>query len=150
MGEPYVSNVLSYKYDTALDFHVTMYDAIPYKRDTDYCNEQKIALYSGKVIKYYLYLCSTDVYPIDNKDHEIETILKKIQAEQAKQTFPNAVARAVASGADVTEQQIQTLLDDRSEKEDYFDDSFEESFEESNDIDAPLDSVNAFADVEDW
>lgn len=145
MGEPYVSNILSHKYDTALDFHVTMYDAMPYQRDSDYCNAQKIAMYSGKVIKYYLYFRSTDVFPVDNKDSEIEDILKQIQADNAKRTFPNAVVRAVASGEDVTDRQIQTLLDDRTE-----DIPFDEDFDDENDIDAPPDSVNAFADVEDW
>ena len=54
MSKPYVSNLISHKYDTALDFHVTMYDNLPYQRDSDYCNIEKVAMTSGKVIKFYL------------------------------------------------------------------------------------------------
>ena len=56
MGEPFVSNIISHKYDTALDFHITMYDNLPYQRDSDYCNAEKLGLISGQVIKFYLYI----------------------------------------------------------------------------------------------
>ncbi|RKI44222.1 hypothetical protein D7V86_03810 [bacterium D16-51] len=145
MSEPFVSNVISQKYDTALDFHVTMYDNLPYERDSDYCNIEKLALVSGHVIKFYLYYYNQpDTFTIDNKDDRIEEILAKAKTASAGKR-PSRMASAVASSekADVTPEQIQTLLDDRDDM------PFEDEFEEDS-TDAPTDAVNAFADVEDW
>lgn len=141
MSEPFVSNIISNKYDTALDFHVTMYDKLPYQRDSDYCNVEKLALVSGRVIKYYLYISQPGNFKIDNKDDEIEDILAKNAIIESKRlAAKNTVSRVVEE--EVTQKQIQTLLDDT---ENVF---FEE--EDDNDIDAPEGTVNAFADVEDW
>ena len=139
MSEPFVSNIISNKYDTALDFHVTMYDKLPYQRDSDYCNIEKLAVVSGRVIKYYLYINQPEAFAIDNKDGEIEEILA--QAAIAEKASAATRKRITSSAAEeeVTQDQIQTLLDDQ--------DSF---FEDNNDIDAAADAVNAFADVEDW
>lgn len=54
MTQPYTVHGLSYKYDSALDFHVTMYDALPYKRDSDYCNAQKLTFAQQKYDKILL------------------------------------------------------------------------------------------------
>ncbi len=144
MSEPFVSNVISQKYDTALDFHVTMYDNLPYERDSDYCNIEKLALVSGHVIKFYLYYNQTDVFTIDNKDDRIEEILAKAKAAPAsKRSCRMASAVSSSEKVDVTPEQIQTLLDDRDDM------PFEDDFEEDN-TDAPTNAVNAFADVEDW
>ena len=139
MSEPFVSNIISQKYDTALDFHVTMYDKLPYQRDSDYCNVEKLALVSGRVIKYYLYINQPESFSINNKDDEIEDILAKAAVVENNYTSTRKRFVADSSSEEVTQEQIQTLLDDQ--------DSF---FEEDNDIDAPANSVNAFADVEDW
>ncbi len=144
MSEPFVSNVISQKYDTALDFHVTMYDNLPYERDSDYCNIEKLALVSGHVIKFYLYYNQTDVFTIDNKDDRIEEILAKAKAAPAsKRSSRTASAVSSSEKVDVTPEQIQTLLDDRDDM------PFEDDFEEDS-TDAPTNAVNAFADVEDW
>lgn len=144
MSEPFVSNVISQKYDTALDFHVTMYDNLPYERDSDYCNIEKLALVSGHVIKFYLYYNQTDVFTIDNKDDRIEEILAKAKAAPtSKRSSRMASAVSSSEKVDVTPEQIQTLLDDRDDM------PFEDDFEEDS-TDAPTNAVNAFADVEDW
>ena len=144
MSEPFVSNVISQKYDTALDFHVTMYDNLPYERDSDYCNIEKLALVSGHVIKFYLYYNQTDVFTIDNKDDRIEEILAKAKdAPASKRSSRMASAVSSSEKVDVTPEQIQTLLDDRDDM------PFEDDFEEDS-TDAPTNAVNAFADVEDW
>ena len=146
MSEPFVSNVISQKYDTALDFHVTMYDKLPYERDSDYCNIEKIAIVSGRVLKFYLYYYNQpEIFTIDNQDDKLDEIFAKAKAASAKKR-PSRVASAISSAdeADVTPEQIQTLLDDREDIS-----LTEDDFDEEN-IDAPADAVNALADVEDW
>ena len=146
MGEPFVTNVLSNKYDTALDFHVTMYDNLPYQRDSDYCNIEKVTLISGRVIKFYLCLNQPDFFAIDNKDDIIEDILAEAQIEkkQYDATKRKQLTDKTANSG-VSEEQIQTLLDDHGEPMAGYDET-----DEDNELAAPEDSVNAFADVEDW
>lgn len=149
MSQPFVSNVISQKYDTALDFHVTMYDNLPYKRDSDYCNAEKLCLNSGRVIKYYLCLNQPEAYTIDNKDNEIEEILAKEQASHVEVPAPQKVAEISSPDeSTITAEQIQTLLDDSSESSDTVTTATDS--DDDNDIDAPAGAVNSFADVEDW
>lgn len=144
MANIYASNIVSHKYDTALDFHVTMYDNLPYQRDSDYCNEQKRALVSGRVIKFYLYMCQPEKFLIDNKDDEIEEILARIQAARPKHSPAHKVPKLPSeSDSGVTQEQIQTLLEDTPNNS-------PKAQPEDNTLDAPLNSVNAFANVEDW
>lgn len=148
MGEPFVSNVLSNKYDTALDFHVTMYDKLPYQRDSDYCNIEKVAMSSGKVIKYFLYMNQPEAVIIDNKDEEFKQFLLELKMKQQRQRELNdsvSEQEALPSG-EVTDEQIQTLLDDNGEE---FSAPFDEE-PDSDDNSASEDAVNPFADVEDW
>lgn len=146
MSEPFVSNVISQKYDTALDFHVTMYDNLPYERDSDYCNIEKLALVSGRVIKFYLYYYNQpETFTVDNQDDRIQEIFARAKAAPVSK-HSSRIASAVSSSdqVDVTPEQIQTLLDDRE------DTSFSEDDFDEDDVDAPTNAVNAFADVEDW
>lgn len=146
MSEPFVSNVISQKYDTALDFHVTMYDNLPYERDSDYCNIEKLALVSGRVIKFYLYYYNQpETFTVDNQDDRIQEIFARAKAAPVSKRS-SRIASAVSSSdqVDVTPEQIQTLLDDRE------DTSFSEDDFDEDDVDAPTNAVNAFADVEDW
>lgn len=144
MANIYASNIVSHKYDTALDFHVTMYDNLPYQRDSDYCNEQKRALVSGRVIKFYLYMCQPEKFLIDNKDDEIEEILARIKAAKPKLSSAHKTPKLSSkSDSGVTQEQIQTLLEDAP-------DNASKKKSDDNALDAPLNSVNAFANVEDW
>ena len=147
MGEPFVTNVLSNKYDTALDFHVTMYDKLPYERDSDYCNIEKVAISSGKVIKYFLYMNQPEVVIIDNKDEEFEQYLLELKLKYQKQKAlsDSPSSESEFPSGEVTDEQIQTLLDDQDGHD-------SASFgEENSEEDASLENTtNPFADVEDW
>lgn len=147
MDVPYTAHGLSKKYDTALDFHVTMYDALPYRRDSDYCNAEKLTLHSNSIFKYYLCARKEDVFEIDNKDSVIEEILQKLKLRQVAAPAPKVEVIDTPSDPGITPEQIQTLLDDPDE-----DMISEEATTEveDNGIDANPDSVNAFADIEDW
>lgn len=50
MNNLHMSEILSSKYDVHLDYQITMYDQLPYKRNADLCGEQNIAMYSGHII----------------------------------------------------------------------------------------------------
>lgn len=84
MGNIYLPKLVSQKYDEAMDYHITMYDNLPYKRDSDFCGIQQVSLYSGHIIKYYLCLNHEDAYEVGNHDDEIEDILAAVQGKEAK------------------------------------------------------------------
>lgn len=136
MVEPFVSNVLSNKYDTALDFHITMYDELPYQRDSDYCGREQIMMHSKKLMKYYVYMYE-DVSVIDNGDETIENYLAELQSgEHGQAKLSGSVQRKIEKNSDeVTDEQIKSLLDD-------------------NDVSAEPETVvvnnDPFAGVEDW
>lgn len=147
MGEPFVTNILSNKYDTALDYHVTMYDKLPYERDSDYCNVEKVALNSGKVLKFFLCMYQPESILIDNKDKEIEQYLLELKMRQQKQKeLKKSASRAELPSDEVTDEQIQTLLDDKGEG---LPEMPEDTFNEEED-EVLGDTTNPFADVEDW
>lgn len=144
-------NVISQKYDNSLDFHVTMYDNLPYKRDADYCNIEKVTLHSANLIKYYLCVNKTDGVSISNKDDKIEEIMDKQRKLLASSTTVEPVVTQDSSeNPEITAKQIQTLLTDPT-KEDFAEPDMDtESMDDQDDNAAAPDSVNAFANVEDW
>ena len=82
MGNIYDSKPISNKYDGTLDYRITMYDNLPYKRDSEFCGAQQIALYSGHVIKYYLCINNEDTFKINNHDDNIQEILSNERKKQ--------------------------------------------------------------------
>ncbi|MCD7825358.1 MAG: hypothetical protein LUH14_05275 [Clostridiaceae bacterium] len=147
MANIYASNVISQKYDTALDFHVTMYDNMPYQRDSDYCNAEKLALVSGSVIKYYLCLNQPETFLVDNQDEGLEERLAILQQAEKKRRRREISADVPKDNTGITQEQIRTLLDDNENPSRQKTNNT--SFDPDN-TDAPPDAVNAFADVEDW
>ncbi len=146
MSNIYLPKLVSRKYDEALDFHITMYDNLPYKRDADFCGVQQIAMYSGHIIKYYLCLNEEEAFEIDNHDDEIEEILATAKLKEYERTKTPAARRSkkkVQEEPGITQEQIRTLLKDQDMNievpSDYDDDNL-----------ANEDSVDAFAGVEDW
>lgn len=139
----YVNRVagISQKYDATLDYGIDMYDNLPYQRDSDICNVGALALFSGHVIKYYVYNYQEEEYLINNKDDEIEMILQKIQEQEQQrllqQQQPDTIAPPVEG---ITEEQIQTLLEDSEEE-------FPEQDPESET--PPANAIN-LNDIEDW
>ena len=136
MVEPFVSNVLSNKYDTALDFHITMYDELPYQRDSDYCGREQIMMHSKKLLKCYVYMFE-DVSVIDNGDETMENYLAELQLKETGQPkLSGSVHKKSEKHSDeITDEQIKSLLDD-------------------NDSPAEQETVvvnnDPFAGVEDW
>lgn len=140
MVVPFVSNVMSNKYDTALDFHVSMYDELPYQRDSDYCNREKLTLHSSSLMKLYMFENEASI--IDNGDEHMEAYLSELLLKEANQSRISSASRARAEteSSGVTEKQIQTLLDDNGNPMNQADDEGE----------ALGNTTNPFADVEDW
>ena len=98
----------SLKYETGLDYPITMYDHLPYQRDSDYCNAEKIGLSTGKIIKYYL--CN----------NETDELLLHIQLQEQKHAQitkePQPETQQVSD--EITQDQIESLLADNTEEPD--------------------------------
>lgn len=136
MGHSMYDNIISAKFDSSLDHPISMYDKLPYQRDSDYCNAEKLTLESGMIIKYYLCLNQIEACPINNHDDEIESILSAIQLQEQQRIQIAAQEPDTTETQDgITPEQIQSLLKDPDEDE------------EEPDL---SDAVNPFEDVEDW
>ena len=128
-----------------MDYHITMYDNLPYARDADFCGEQQIAMYSGHIIKYYLCINEDTAFEVNNHDDEIEEILAAVQQNEfvIKQKNPSRLSKnKTDTESGITQEQIRTLLKDQ--------DSNTESGYDSDDNLANENAVNAFEGVEDW
>ena len=69
-------------FDLSMGDDMSMYDNLPYKRDSDKCNAGAIALYSGNILKYYH--CSLgEVLELNDMDNlavlKIQAYLKQEQ-----------------------------------------------------------------------
>lgn len=137
MSHSMYDNIISAKYDGSLDHPISMYDKLPYQRDSDYCNAEKLTLESGMIIKYYLCLNQMEACPINNHDDEIESILSAIQLQEQQRKIEIAAKEpdTAETQGGITPEQIQTLLKDPDEEEDEPDLS---------------NAVNPFENVEDW
>lgn len=125
---------ISQKYDGTLDYGITMYDELPYQRNADVCNSSTVALYSGHIIKYYLCNNKQEEFLINNRDDDIEHILQKISEQEAlrRMSAAETVSSEIPSD-EITQEQIQTLLEDKEEAED-----------------VPMKEVENLDDIEDW
>ena len=107
---------ISQKYDASLDYGITMYDRLPYQRDSDVCNDSTRALFSGHVIKYYLCNNTETAFAVDNQDDKIEQILQKVQQEEqarlASIISHQETDSPEASTDTISDEQVQTLLED--------------------------------------
>ncbi len=147
----HVQSILTNKYDAALDYPITMYDNLPYQRDSEFCGSNQIRLNSNQLIKYYLCLNEQEAYKVNNRDDEIQGILDKqrISAQAEVITQNNTFEDDETSG--ISQEQIQTLLDDIDDdsiSSDNFDDSGIDLSPTEDEI--PANAVNAFDGVEDW
>ena len=155
MNNLHMSEILSSKYDVHLDYQITMYDQLPYKRNPDFCGEQNIAMYSGHIIKYYMCDNSEEQFKVDNKDNKIQAILAEIEANTSvTPTVEDSMDNSKTSPDGISQEQIQTLLDDKANTDFSEGISTEEidSFGdiENNEPNPSIPTVDAFAGIEDW
>ena len=109
---------ISKKYDGTLDYGIEMYDNLPYQRNSDVCNGSTVALYSGHIIKYYLCNNEEDAYPINNRDDEIQAILRHAREEAEKRQTEDAEPEVFGDPSEITDEQIQALTTDQSSDND--------------------------------
>lgn len=110
---------ISKKYDGTLDYGIEMYDNLPYKRNSDVCNGSTVALYSGHIIKYYLCNNEEEAYPINNRDDEIQSILRHACEEAEKRQTEDTEPEVIGNPTELTDEQLQALTTDQpSDKED--------------------------------
>lgn len=130
---------ISKKYDGTLDYGIEMYDNLPYKRNSDVCNGSTVALYSGHIIKYYLCNNEEDSYPINNRDDEIQSILRRAQEEAEKRQTDDTEPEVIGDPSELTDEQLQALTTDQpSDNED----------SDAEPADTP--EVVNLDDIEDW
>ena len=135
-----------------------MYDQLPYKRNADLCGEQNIAMYSGHVIKYYMCDNKEKQFAVDNHDEQIKDILAQIEAASVVKPNADDVEDISSNEPDgISQEQIQTLLDDKHENENTSESISAEEFNSFGDVDADdnepnpsIPTVDAFAGIEDW
>jgi hypothetical protein len=73
------------KYDKSLENRISMYDNQEYKRDSDLCNQDKIKLVSGNMIKYYTFQMNTSKpYVIQTQDDLVKEKIAKLQHEMER------------------------------------------------------------------
>ena len=109
---------ISKKYDGTLDYGIEMYDNLPYQRNSDVCNGSTVALYSGHIIKYYLCNNEEDAYPINNRDDEIQSILRHAREEAEKRQTEDTEPEVIGDPSEITDEQIQALTTDQSSDND--------------------------------
>ncbi|WP_337460743.1 hypothetical protein [Jutongia sp.] len=109
---------ISKKYDGTLDYGIEMYDNLPYQRNSDVCNGSTVALYSGHIIKYYLCNNEEEAYPINNRDDEIQSILRHACEEAEKRQTEDTEPEVIGDPSEITDEQIQALTTDQSSDND--------------------------------
>lgn len=109
---------ISKKYDGTLDYGIEMYDNLPYQRNSDVCNGSTVALYSGHIIKYYLCNNGEEAYPINNRDDEIQSILRHAREEAEKRQTEDTEPEVIGDPSEITDEQIQALTTDQSSDND--------------------------------
>ena len=109
---------ISKKYDGTLDYGIEMYDNLPYQRNSDVCNGSTVALYSGHIIKYYLCNNEEEAYPINNRDDEIQSILRHACEEAEKRKTEDTEPEVIGDPSEITDEQIQALTTDQSSDND--------------------------------
>ncbi len=109
---------ISKKYDGTLDYGIEMYDNLPYQRNSDVCNGSTVALYSGHIIKYYLCNNEEEAYPINNRDDEIQSILRHAREEAEKRQTEDTEPEVIGDPSEITDEQIQALTTDQTSDND--------------------------------
>ena len=109
---------ISKKYDGTLDYGIEMYDNLPYQRNSDVCNGSTVALYSGHIIQYYLCNNEEEAYPINNRDDEIQSILRHACEEAEKRQTEDTEPEVIGDPSEITDEQIQALTTDQSSDND--------------------------------
>lgn len=158
MNNLHMSEILSSKYDVHLDYQITMYDQLPYKRNADLCGEKNIAMYSGHIIKYYMCDNNKDQFKINNHDDEIKNILAEIEAHTVvTPTVEDAASVSTNDPDGISQEQIQTLLNDNgdadidsSQTDDFSMNEFSNDDIDDNEPNPSIPTVDAFAGIEDW
>lgn len=153
MNNLHISEILSSKYDVHLDYQITMYDQLPYKRNADLCGEQNIAMYSGHIIKYYMCDNNQNQFKVDNRDDQIKAILAEIEAHSVVKPSLEDISDVSQNNPDgISQEQIKTLLDDNASTDNTSTntDSFSADDIDDNEPNPSIPTVDAFAGIEDW
>lgn len=122
-------------FDLSMIEDTSMYDHLPYKRDSERCNIGSVALYSGNIVKYYRCAFGDTLELSDMDDLAIEKIQEYIKREQDRLSPQDEEIDVVDSYdneyGDVNElsdEQIAGLLDDKPKKKAFLGNYDDEDF----------------------
>lgn len=99
-------------FDSSSSDHLSMYDNLPYERNSDVCNKTTVAKESGNILKFYR--CNVDkVYKVNNRDDRTSKMLSKLKQEPAPPINAEKIAAEIPppSGR-ITEEQMEELFRD--------------------------------------
>ena len=122
-------------FDLSMIEDTSMYDHLPYQRDSERCNIGSVALCSGNLLKYYR--CTFgDAFELTDMDElAIEKIQEYIKREQERlaplEEEPEVVdsyEEDYAEGNELSDEQIAGLLSDKPKKKRYLGNYDDEDF----------------------
>ena len=111
-GETRISFSKLAPFDSSSADHLSMYDNLPYERNSDVCNVTAVAKESGNILKFYR--CNVDsIYEVNNRDDYTSKMLARLKHEQGPVTAPETPAvEVLPPSGGITEEQMDELFRD--------------------------------------
>lgn len=116
-------------FDLSMADDMSMYDHLPYQRDSDRCNAGALALYSGNVVKYYRCSFGEILDLADMDDLAVKKIQEYLKRERerlaALETSEPEVIDTFAEDEDedgLSAEQLQSLVGDKPKKKSFLGD----------------------------
>lgn len=114
MNKPSKNHAPLRPFDESMITDLSMYDHMPYIRDSGICNIETVRLVSGNIIKYYRYDTNLP-FNLDNQDEMIRKKLDELRKLRAQEL--QEVISDVEFGNKLTEEQVKRLVEDEAEIE---------------------------------
>lgn len=104
-------------FDSSSSDHLSMYDNLPYKRNSDVCNKSAVTKESGNILKFYR--CNVDkAYEVSNRDEYTYKMLSRLKREQNPSVREEStVAEVLPPSGGITEEQMDELFRDNENQE---------------------------------
>ncbi|MDD6208618.1 MAG: hypothetical protein PUB10_08880 [Clostridiales bacterium] len=107
-------------YNTTSTDHLEFYDHIPYKRNSDRCGADQIAMESGNLIKFYQ-CAKKEPCAIANHDEEfrrkLEQLRKTEERQRTRQLELQQQKENKENASSLTEEETNALFSDSSNEE---------------------------------
>lgn len=121
-------------FDLSLVDDMSMYDNLPYQRDSDRCNAGAIAMYSGNLLKYYRCSFGETLELNDMDELAAKKIQEYIKREKERMALSQvSESEVIDSFVDedndgLSDEQLQSLVGDKSKKKAFLGNYDDEDF----------------------